>query len=101
MTLLVTASRFRSDTDLILSYLERVAGRGVASRYSGRFEEVILRLIRFPESGAPRPALGANARVAIVQPYLLIYDFTPEDNTLTLLRVLHGRRNITRELLGH
>jgi toxin ParE1/3/4 len=59
-----------------------------------------VRLTSFPESGAPRPRLGENTRVAIVQPYLLIYDFTPDDNTLTLLRILHGRRNITRGLLG-
>jgi plasmid stabilization system protein ParE len=41
----------------------------------------------------------AGARVAIVSPYLLIYDFTRADDTLTLLRVLHGRRDITKELL--
>jgi|HubBroStandDraft_3_1064219.scaffolds.fasta_scaffold315334_2 toxin ParE1/3/4 len=100
MTRLVTAFRFRSDTNAILNYLAEAAGPRVAARYSGRFEEAILRLASFPESGAPRPALGDNARVAIVQPYLLIYDFTPDDNTLTLLRILHGRRNITRGLLG-
>ena len=100
MTRLVTTPRFRSDTDAILNYLEEVAGPRVAARYSGRFEETIVRLTHFPETGAPRLALGANTRIAIVQPYLLIYDFTSDDNTLTLLRVLHGRRNITRSLLG-
>ncbi|MGA8615683.1 MAG: type II toxin-antitoxin system RelE/ParE family toxin [Xanthobacteraceae bacterium] len=100
MTRLVTAPRFRSDTNTILNYLEEVAGSRVAARYGGRFEETIVRLTSFPESGAPRPALGVNTRIAIVQPYLLIYDFTPDDNTLTLLRLLHGRRNITRGLLG-
>jgi toxin ParE1/3/4 len=100
MTRLVTAPRFRSDTNAILNYLEEVAGPRVAARYSGRFEETIVRLTSFPESGALRPALGENTRIAIVQPYLLIYDFTPAADTLTLLRVLHGRRNITRGLLG-
>jgi toxin ParE1/3/4 len=100
MTRLVIAPRFRSDTNAILNYLEGVAGPRVAARYSSRFEQAIVRLTRFPESGAPRPALGVNTRVAIVQPYLLIYDFTPDDNTLALLRILHGRRNITRGLLS-
>jgi len=100
MTRLVTAPRFRLDTNTILNYLEEVAGPRVAARYSGRFEETIVRLTYFPESGAPRPALGPNTRIAIVQPYLLIYDFTTDDNTLTLLRLLHGRRNITERLLG-
>jgi len=100
MTRLVTAPRFRSDTNTILNYLEEVAGPRVAARYGSRFDETIVRLARFPESGAPRPELGVNTRIAIVQPYLLIYDFTPDDGTLTFLRVLHGRRNITRGLLG-
>jgi len=100
MTRLVTAPRFRSDISTILNYLEEVAGPRVAAQYSGRFEETIVRLTSFPESGAPRPALGPNTRLAIVRPYLVIYDFTSDDNTLTLLRVLHGRRNITRRLLG-
>jgi toxin ParE1/3/4 len=100
MARLVVAPRLRSDTETILNYLEKVAGLRVAARYGGRFEETIARLTSFPESGAPRPVLGVNTRIAIVQPYLLIYDFTRDDNTLTLLRVLHGRRNVTRALLG-
>jgi toxin ParE1/3/4 len=57
------------------------------------------RLVDLPLSGAPRPALGRDTRIAIVQPYILIYDYTQDDDTLTLLRILHGRRNITAALL--
>jgi hypothetical protein len=32
-------------------------------------------------------------------PYLLIYDFVAADDTATLLRVLHGKRNITEHLI--
>jgi toxin ParE1/3/4 len=63
------------------------------------FQDTIERLVDLPQSGAPRPALGRNTRIAIVQPYLLIYDYTRGDETLTLLRILHGRRNITRALM--
>lgn len=41
--------------------------------------------------------LGADMRCVIVPPYLLIYDYTLADDTIILLRVLHGRRRITRE----
>jgi toxin ParE1/3/4 len=99
MTRLVTTPRFRFDTGEILNYLEEVAGPRVAAKYSRRFDEIIVRLTDFPESGAPRPVLGARTRIVIVQPYLLIYDYTPDDDTLTLLRNLHGRRNITPNLL--
>jgi plasmid stabilization system protein ParE len=32
-------------------------------------------------------------------PYILVYEHVPQSDTVTLLRVLHGRRNITTELL--
>jgi plasmid stabilization system protein ParE len=40
-----------------------------------------------------------NARVAVIPPYILIYDYGLEDDTLVLLRVLHERREITPELI--
>lgn len=99
MARLIATARFRSDTDDILDYLERLAGSRVAENYGHRFRATIDRLVQFPQSGAPRPALGQNARIAIVSPYILIYDYTAEDETVVLLRVLHERRNITRTLV--
>jgi plasmid stabilization system protein ParE len=32
-----------------------------------------------------------------VLPYIVIYDY--EEDTVTVLRVLHGKRNITRDLI--
>jgi plasmid stabilization system protein ParE len=57
------------------------------------------RLLRWPESGAPRPRLGEAVRIAIVSPYVMIYEYNRDDDTLVLLRMLHGRRNITDRLL--
>ena len=57
------------------------------------------RLIDLPETGAPRPKLGPNVRIAVVFPYVLIHEYTRDDDTLTLLRILHGRRNIKPDLL--
>jgi toxin ParE1/3/4 len=99
MTRLVATPRFRVDTHEILNYLETVAGPRVAATYSDRIGQTIVRLVAFPETGARRSALGANTRVAPVPPYLLIYDYTPAEDALILLRLLHGRRNITAALL--
>jgi toxin ParE1/3/4 len=44
--------------------------------------------------------LGSDARIAIVAPYVLIYDYTRDDDVLTLLRILHGKRDITRKVLN-
>jgi plasmid stabilization system protein ParE len=99
MTRLVVTADAENDTNVILAYLEREAGGRVALDYGRRFIQTLERIVGFPESGVPRPALGPDARIAIVSPYLLIYDYTRKDDTLTLLRILHGRRDITRTLL--
>ncbi|MGA2892545.1 MAG: type II toxin-antitoxin system RelE/ParE family toxin [Xanthobacteraceae bacterium] len=101
MTRLVVTPEANADASEILTYLDREAGARIAESYSRRFQQTLAGLVDLPRTGAPRPILGRNTRIAIVQPYLLIYDFSNDDDTLTLLRILHGRRNITRGLLGH
>jgi len=99
MTRLVVTVDAEADTHDILVYLEQQAGASVAADYGRRFGRTIERLVSMPETGAPRPSLGPNARIAVVFPYILIYDYVRADDTLTLLRILHGRRNISRDLL--
>jgi toxin ParE1/3/4 len=100
MTRLVVTADAEADTSEILTYLARKAGHRVADNYGRRFRIMIERLVDMPGIGAPRPTLGPNARIAIVYPYILIYDYTPDDDTLTLLRILHGRRNVTGDLVS-
>ena len=99
MTRLLVTPEAEADINDILDYLHREAGARVAASYGRKFATLIERLVESPGIGAPRPALGPHARIGIIQPYLLIYDFTAVDDTLTLLRVVHGRRNITRRLI--
>lgn len=98
MTRVIVASTAEGDIGEILAYLDREAGRRTAAAYAERFVQAIERMADFPGHGTPRPALGADARVALVYPYLLIYDFAADD-TATLLRVLHGKRDITERLI--
>ena len=97
MTRLVVTAAANNDVDKILGYLRRVAGARVAAGYGDRFSRTLDGLLRFPEAGSPRPALGSKARIAIVSPYLLIYEYERQDDALILLRILHSRRNITRD----
>jgi toxin ParE1/3/4 len=99
MTRLVVTADAEADLDAILSYLESEAGSLVTERYAQRFRTTIVRIIDFPESGAPRPIFGPEARIAIVYPYLVIYDYDREGDVATLLRILHGKRNISEDLL--
>ncbi|MFN0218200.1 MAG: type II toxin-antitoxin system RelE/ParE family toxin [Hyphomicrobium sp.] len=99
MMRIVVATDAEGDIGEILAYLQREAGRSTAVAYSERFVQAIERMADFPGHGTPRPALGSDARIALVYPYLLIYDFNVVDDTATLLRVLHGKRDITERLI--
>jgi toxin ParE1/3/4 len=99
MTTLIVAADADADFDDIFAYLRRETGARVAVDYGLRFHATLQRLLKFPESGAPRPMLGQSVRVAVVSPYILIYEYVRDNDVIFLLRVLHERRNITRELL--
>jgi plasmid stabilization system protein ParE len=48
--------------------------------------------------GGARRSLGSNVRAKIAHPYVLFYEHNAD--TVTVLRVLHGHRHITADLLG-
>ena len=99
MTRLAVTSDAEADLNEILDYLHREASSRIAADYGDRFRHYIERLIEFPGIGSPRPALGPHTRVGLVAPYLLVYDYSTPDDTLTLLRILHGKRDVARLLL--
>jgi toxin ParE1/3/4 len=99
MTRVAVSADARADVDGILSYLRREASAGVAARYAAHFRDLVRRLADHPMIGAPRPSLGPAARVAVVSPYLVIYEYESGPDTVTLLRVLHGRRRIAASML--
>jgi plasmid stabilization system protein ParE len=80
MTRLVVTSDAEADTTEILAYLAQEAGANVATEFGRRFRVAVERLLDFPQSGAPQPRLGSETRIAIVAPYVLIYDYTREDD---------------------
>jgi toxin ParE1/3/4 len=71
------------------------AGVQTAAKYTALFDSLYDRLAKFPDSGSPRPGLGKDIRVGIVFPYIVICRHRIDDNTVTVLRVIHGRRHIT------
>jgi toxin ParE1/3/4 len=95
----VTASA-DADVAAIISDLAAKAGASVALRYHAEFDALYRRLEQFPESGAPRPALGRFVRIGMVSPYVVIHESMKTRDTVTIMRILHGRRRITRRLLA-
>ena len=88
-----------ADTAAIIHDLGKKAGKIVAARYDADFDQLYENLAQFPESGAPRPALGKDVRFGVVFPYIIIHEYAGDDDIVYILRIFHGRRNITRRLL--
>jgi len=97
MTRAIVTEQAKRDVREIISDLNRRAGHVVASRYAADFKDVYRNLAIFPDSGPLRPALGPIARIKLVYPYVVIYD--RDSGGVTVLRVLHGRRDITADLI--
>ena len=100
MARVIIASGADADTDGILADLAREAGERTAVKYDRLFDGLYERLADHPAIGAPRSALGQNIRIGIVTPYIVIYRHTKDDDTVTVLRIVHGRRRITGKLLS-
>jgi toxin ParE1/3/4 len=98
-THIVIAPSAASDTQDILTFLADQAGERTAARYAAQFERLYDRLEDFPASGAPRPAIGPDIRIGVVRPYIVIYRYVAGSDTATVLRIVHGRRQISGALL--
>ena len=99
MARLVITATADADTAAIIDDLSDKAGANVAARYDADFDAFYRRLERFPESGAPRRKLGPTVRIGVVFPYVVFYRYVAADDAVLVLRVLNGRRKITRRML--
>ena len=97
MTRLVVTRRAKQDFDDIDQYLTQRGGARVALRYAEKFRKQLITIVDFG-SGTRRPQLGRNVRFTVTSPYLLIYHC--EHDAVTLMRILDGRRRITRKLVA-
>ncbi|HEY8063275.1 MAG TPA: type II toxin-antitoxin system RelE/ParE family toxin [Methylosinus sp.] len=89
-----------ADADMadILAEIAREAGVRIAEKYNRRFESFFERIAAHPEICPSRASLGAHVRIGVVFPYLVYRRLEGED-LLSVIRILHGRRDITRDLL--
>jgi len=99
MARIIVSLLAQADTAYIGRDLARKAGISVAEKYLAEFESLYERLTRYPASGAPRPAIGSNIRIGVVSPYVVIYEHDSSLDTVTIFRIVHGRRKITGEML--
>ena len=87
------------DTRQIFDMIYHTAGSAARDRLIASFEEVYRSIHDFPGLGAPRPEYGPDTRVRHVRPYVILYDDVEDNDEVTILRVLHGSRKITPDLV--
>ncbi|HAH09243.1 MAG TPA: type II toxin-antitoxin system RelE/ParE family toxin [Alphaproteobacteria bacterium] len=99
MATLVISRVASADQADILQDIGQAAGANVAETYQDRFTQLFSILVVQPEIGAPRPELGRAVRLCLVQPYNVYYRFDRARDEVRILRILHGRRDITRGMM--
>lgn len=99
MARVVIAEPADADSAEIISSLTAKAGALVADRCEADFDALYQRLATFPEIGSLRPKLGWFIRIGLVSPYVVVYRHVPDDDFIAVIRILHGRRRITRRTL--
>jgi toxin ParE1/3/4 len=95
---IATESALR-DEAAILADLVAKAGYRIAEKCNLLLDRLYRLLADHPAIGPRRPSLGARVRVGIVAPYIVIYELNESDDIVTVLRIVHGNRDITRSLL--
>ena len=95
MATIDVAPRAAADIDGILIDQHDRGGRAAAARCQAEFKAATRQLAHHPESGRRRPDIGPDLRSVLVHPYVLIYSYDPAADTVSVLRVLHGRRRLS------
>lgn len=95
---IVYADAAKDDITDIAGYIDEKAGAIVAARFIDRIIATVESLSRMPHRHRERDELGAGLRVIGFRRYLIFYRI--DGNVVSIIRVLHGARNITAKLLS-
>lgn len=84
----------------ILSDLYLKSGALTAGKYGNLFQRLYDHLAANPEGGPRRPRLGRGIRIGVVWPFVVIFRPDRRDDIVEILRIVHGRRRMSRRLLN-
>jgi toxin ParE1/3/4 len=91
---IIVSDEADNDLLLIFSYLSQNSFQA-AELFASEIKRCLANVSAFPFSGSPRLRLGPDIRSVVVPPYLILY--AVRSDHITILRVLHGSRNIEAE----
>lgn len=99
MTQVAVSPEADADFLAIVNRLTELAGHSAASRYASDLRSIYQRLSALPEIGSPRPKLGSRIRIVVLFPYVVVYEYLSRDDMVRIVRIIDGRRNITRRMV--
>lgn len=92
-----------ADLDGIVSYITtQLANPMAATGFLDKLQDVIAEACSFPESGSPvfnEFLPSKNIRKKLVGNYIMYYSSNQEAETIYILRIIYGRRNLDEILL--
>jgi plasmid stabilization system protein ParE len=91
---IVYSAQARIDLLAIETYIAINDGETRAELIIGRLEEALLNLAYMPGMGRSRPYLESGARAFAVAPWLIVYELLPSLDSIAVLRVIDGRRDL-------
>jgi toxin ParE1/3/4 len=83
----------RRDLALIVDTIAENSGRRTAARWRAMLESRAWALADHPFLGAIDDTLGSGRRRLVISPYLIVYRVR-DDRDVTVLRILHGARDL-------
>jgi toxin ParE1/3/4 len=88
----------KADIKSIWKEIARHRDSATANRMTATILDLCRSHAQFPETGQARDDLASGLRSFPVSPYVVF--FRPSDDTIKVMRVLHGRRDIRRIMRG-
>jgi toxin ParE1/3/4 len=86
-----------ADLDKITEDIVAAAGPQLALSFVARMQRSLKNLAEFPRIGRRRPNFGQGVRSWAFSPYIAFY--RTQDDDVQIIRILHGKRRITRSLV--
>jgi plasmid stabilization system protein ParE len=83
----------RRDLASIVATIAENSGRRTAARWRGMLESRARSLANHPFLGTVDDTLGPGRRRLVISPYLIVYRVR-DDREVTVLRILHGARDL-------
>jgi plasmid stabilization system protein ParE len=88
------------DLDVLFAWIAEDAGEGRAEAVLQRILSTIESVAIMPGMGRVRHDLGGAPRSFAVYPWVVLYRPFPEQDGITVLRVIDGRRDLPGQIRG-